>query len=96
MSERVTNESTEMIMKTTVKLEGDLNKIFFLKFKDIQMVNAGPDIKPGSKAATCRYLNGNMYNIQGDMYKLQIYFKRPINANSTDIADEVEKFFKRT
>jgi hypothetical protein len=76
-------------------LRGDIGKIFFLKFKDITMSNAGPDVKDGSKAAPCRYLNAKMFNIEGDLIKLQIYFKRALNAKTSQIADEVEKFFRR-
>ena len=77
------------------QMRGPLGKVFFLKFKDILMINAGKDIKENSTAEPCRYLNAKMYNIEGKMYKLQIYFKRQLKEATTDAADVVEKFFMR-
>ena len=82
-------------MDVDLPKEKQLRKMFFMKFKDILMLNQETDVKPESKAAPCRYLNGKMYNVNGDMYKLQIYFKRPFNAESTLLADEVENVFMR-
>jgi hypothetical protein len=95
MSDIATNAMPVVEKDIDLSKEKQLRKIFFMKFTDIKMINQGSDVKPESKASPCRYLNGKMYNVNGDMYKLQIYFKRPLNAESTLLADEVENFFMR-
>ena len=78
MSVIATNAMPVVEKDIDLSKEKQLRKIFFMKFTDIKMINQGSDVKPESKASPCRYLNGKMYNVNGDMYKLQIYFKHKV------------------
>jgi NAD(P)H-flavin reductase len=53
MSDLVSKEMAGMEKKK--QMRGPLGKVFFLKFKDILMINAGKDIKENSTAEPCRY-----------------------------------------